>query len=532
MAKYDQPAPWLEAVLFDMDGVVTDTAQAHAAAWKRLFDDYLQQRARRSGEPFQPFDADRDYRQTVDGKPRVDGVRCFLESRAITLPYGAADDPPDAETLCGLGKRKNQYFQAWLEQHQVRAYPGTLQLLAQLRERGIRTAVFSASQNAEQVLSNAGVLALFDTKVDGRDLAVLGLPGKPDAAMLLVAAARLGVVPARCAVLEDALAGVEAGARGGFGRVIGIDRGDYARDLLAAGAQMVVQDVSELTLDHAGSLVIKTLTKLPSVWQAEVQLRSRLSTQRPVVFLDYDGTLTPIVADPAEALLSQPMRAAVAQLARHCPVAIISGRDLPVVRALVGLDEVFYAGSHGFEIAGPQDIHVSLEKGVEFLPSLDRLEQALRDGLQGIKGHLVERKRFSIAVHYRQVADREVAQVETLLDQLLSTAPDMRKGHGKKVFEVQPNLDWNKGRAVLWLLQQLKLDGPDVVPIYVGDDLTDEHAFRVLAGRGLSIVVRDYENRPTAADFTLTGTAEVRRFLVLLSELASQPDAPGVERGG
>jgi len=202
----------LDAVLFDMDGVVTDTAKVHAAVWKGLFDEFLKERADRDGMAYQPFDPRKEYRQYVDGKPRYDGVKSFLDSRSIQLPYGREDDRPDRETVCGLGNRKDRHFQSWLEDHHARAYPGTVKLIQELRRVGVKTAVFSASGNTEAVLRNAGVFDLFDTKVDGRDLARLGLPGKPDPAILLEAARQLGAEPGNTAVLEDAIAGLRPGS--------------------------------------------------------------------------------------------------------------------------------------------------------------------------------------------------------------------------------------------------------------------------------------------------------------------------------
>ena len=234
-----------DAVLLDMDGVVTDTADAHRAAWKRLFDEYLHERTRRGSEVFRPFDPERDYHRYVDGKPRYDGVKSFLASRGISLPLGGADDDPDKETICGLGNRKNRYFAAWLDKNRVRAFPGTLAFINALKRAGVKIAVFSSSLNATSVLRSAGVLELFDAKVDGEDLVKQHLAGKPDPAILLEAAARLGVSPERAAVVEDAIAGVEAGVRGGFGFVIGIDRGDNRDGLRRAGANVVVRDLDE-----------------------------------------------------------------------------------------------------------------------------------------------------------------------------------------------------------------------------------------------------------------------------------------------
>jgi alpha,alpha-trehalase len=236
----------MDAVIFDLDGVVTSTATVHAEAWKRLFDEYLLARAGRLGEPFEPFDLESDYRRFIDGKPRQEGVRSFLASRGIELPLGAPDDPEGTETVWGLGNRKNRYFHEALERTGPSPYPTTLELIADLRARGVRTAIASSSRNCIPVLEAAGIRDLFDVKVDGIDLADAGLAGKPDPALFLEAARRLGVDPGRAAVVEDALSGVEAGRRGNFGLVIGLDRGAGHDALLAAGADVVVSDLAEV----------------------------------------------------------------------------------------------------------------------------------------------------------------------------------------------------------------------------------------------------------------------------------------------
>jgi alpha,alpha-trehalase len=238
----------MEAVIFDLDGVVTRTAELHAQAWKQLFDEYLEARARRLGEPFRPFDPASDYRRFVDGRPRYEGVVSFLRSRGIELPFGSPGDPEERETVCGLGNRKNRYFRAALARTGGDPYPTTLELISALRERGVRTAVVSSSRNCAAVIEAAGIGELFDAKVDGIDAAELGMPGKPEPALFLEAARRLGVDPAHAAVVEDAIAGVEAGRRGGFALVVGVDRGAQFDALTTAGADIVVADLAELAI--------------------------------------------------------------------------------------------------------------------------------------------------------------------------------------------------------------------------------------------------------------------------------------------
>ena len=237
----------LEAVVFDTDGVLTDTASVHAVAWKRLFDEYLQLRAVRDSEPFQPF-TEADYLAHVDGRSRYDGVAGFLASRGIALAWGDPGDPPDRETVCGLGNTKDQFFVAHLRDQGAQAFPTSVAFVRRLRERGLRTAAVSASRNMVAVLASAGLRELFDAEVDGVEADRLGLAGKPDPALFLEAARRLGVAPARAAVVEDALAGVEAGRRGRFGVVVGVDRGGQAAALAERGADVVVADLRELAL--------------------------------------------------------------------------------------------------------------------------------------------------------------------------------------------------------------------------------------------------------------------------------------------
>jgi alpha,alpha-trehalase len=263
------------------------------------------------------------------------------------------------------------------------------------------------------------------------------------------------------------------------------------------------------------------LDQIPLVWDREPELRARLADKTPAVFLDYDGTLTPIVEDYNRAFLPDATRATIAALARHCPVAIVSGRDVATMRRLIGLDTLYYAGSHGFEIGGPKGWHDALEKGIEALPELDLAERELREALADIEGHAVERKRFAIAVHYRRVAAAAVGRLEHAVERVAARHSGLRQGQGKKVLRLQPDVDWDKGHAVLWLLARLGLDRPEILPIYVGDDVTDEDAQVALCERGIGIVVRGEDNaRRTAAHYALADPDDVRRFLELLITLA------------
>ena len=235
-----------DAVLFDLDGVITNTASIHGACWKKMFDEYLQQRATASGEAFRPFDPVADYRLHVDGKPRFDGVRDFLGSRGIRPSGRSPHDPPEAETVGGLGSRKNRLVTKAIEDKGVDAYEGSIRFIHKLRDQGFKVAVVSSSENCEAVLKAADLEALFELRVDGAMVEAQHLAGKPAPDTFLIAAKLLGVEPARAVVVEDALSGIEAGLAGKFGLVVGVARRGNAEELRRHGAHLVVDDLGEL----------------------------------------------------------------------------------------------------------------------------------------------------------------------------------------------------------------------------------------------------------------------------------------------
>jgi beta-phosphoglucomutase family hydrolase len=236
----------IQACLFDLDGVLTQTAKVHAAAWKEMFDTFLRTRAERTGEPFVPFDAVKDYDEYVDGKPRYDGVRSFLAARGIALPEGDPSDPPSAETISGLGNHKNELVLALIHRDGVEAYDGSVRYVHAVREAGLHRAVVSSSANCREVLAAAGIEDLFEVRIDGLVAEREHLKGKPAPDTFLAGAHALGVRPSQAAVFEDALAGVAAGRAGRFGIVVGVDRVGQAEALREHGADLVVSDLAEL----------------------------------------------------------------------------------------------------------------------------------------------------------------------------------------------------------------------------------------------------------------------------------------------
>jgi len=243
----------VRACLFDLDGVLTDTASLHAAAWKQMFDEYLRERAKQTGEQFVPFDERSDYGNYVDGKPRYDGVRSFLASRGIELPAGGSGDPASAETVAGLGNRKNELVLKLMREQGIQSYPGSVGYLEAVRDAGLRRAVVSASKNCLEVIRAAGIEDLFEVRVDGVVAERENLPGKPAPDTFLAAAHALGVEASEAVVFEDALAGVEAGRAGNFGFVVGVDRVGHAKELKEHGASVVVSDLSELLEKRPGA---------------------------------------------------------------------------------------------------------------------------------------------------------------------------------------------------------------------------------------------------------------------------------------
>ncbi len=363
------------------------------------------------------------------------------------------------------------------------------------------------------MLAAAGLATLFDVRIDGMEAERLGLKGKPDPDIFLHAAKLLGVPPARVFMVEDARPGVEAARAAGYGLVIGIAREASAVALRECGADLVVGDLGEIGMDME-----RGTTQLKDALEHYAEIERRLGSSRPVIFLDYDGTLAPIAQRPELAVLSEEMRQTIRDLSRLCTVAVISGRDREDVEELVALDHLIYAGSHGFDIAGPDGLRMENEEAAGFEPDLAKADAGLRASLARVGGVLVERKRYAIAVHYRLVVPEDVARVEAAVDSTVAAAGNrLRRTGGKKVFEIRPRFPWDKGRALLWLLEALGLDRPDVLPFYIGDDETDEDAFAVLRSRGIGILV-GAEPQETAAHYGLSDPEAAGRLLRRLIE--------------
>lgn len=502
-----------DAVLFDLDGVITDTATLHEAAWRELFDDYLGRREPSATENHDAFTA-ADYRHFIGGKPRYDGVHDFLASRGVSLPWGTPTDAAGEDTIYGLGNRKQRHFVLQIAAG-VPVYESTVALVRRLREAGVAVAVISASRNCAALLHSVGLADLFDARVDGVVAEELHLPGKPDPAMLLEAARCLGVRPGRAVVVEESEAGVAAARAGGFGLVIGVDRtGEVGAELCACGADAVVGDLSQVTV----RTIDRRMSTLPDALASFGQLAGVVGARRPAFFFDFDGTLSEIVNEPAAAALVDGAADALEALASLYPVAVLSGRDLADIRERVGIPGLWYAGSHGFEMVSPDGVHHSNESAAQSIPILTNAAAELTEELSAISGVSVEHKRYAVAVHYRNAAP-EAAGTVTAAVHDVGRRNGLKVTSGRKVVELRPQVDWDKGKTLEWIIAQAAGQEP-VLPIFIGDDLTDEDAFDSVLHDGVGIVVRHTEDgdRATAARYCLDDPHRVREFIAKLSQ--------------
>ncbi|HWT49343.1 MAG TPA: trehalose-phosphatase, partial [Mycobacterium sp.] len=402
----------------------------------------------------------------------------------------------------------------------------TVPLLRRLRDVGVATAVYSSTRDCAQVLRAAGIDDLVSVVVDATETT-----GKRDA-VLTQTATRLGVRPVRCAVIESDPAGLRAGAEGGFSLVIGLLRNRQADELLGCGADSVVADVAEISVQSGGA----SMSAIADALQVYSQLKELVASRRPAVFLDFDGTLSDIVKQPESATLVDGAAEALRALAAQCPVAVISGRDLIDIRERVKVDGVWYAGSHGFELVAPDGTHHENAAASGVITTLARAGGTLAETLSDVSGIVVEHKRFAVAVHYRNADPQDVDRV-ILAVRKLGRSENLRITTGRKVIELRPNIDWDKGATINWLLERIEGDDSDggygvVLPIYIGDDITDEDAFDAVQFDGVGIVVRHEEDgdRPSGALLSLESPSAVCEFVQRLARgleaAAAEPSDP------
>ena len=380
----------------------------------------------------------------------------------------------------------------------VAAVESTIKLAQKLLDVGVATAVYALRPGGQQLLKAAGIDDLFGVCVDG-------VP----AAVLFEATRRLAVRAERSVVVDDAGAGVAAAHDGGFELVIGIDRAGDADRLLGCGADVVVAGLDDIAV-RTGD---RQMSKLPDAVRSYGQVIGVLGAREPVLFLDYDGTLSPIVNDPGAATLVDGAAKALESLAAQCPVAILSGRDLADIRTRVPIPGIWYAGSHGFELTGPDGTYHRNEAAAAAVGVLERAAAELGESLAEIPGVRVEHKRFAVAVHYREVAPEHIGEIVSATHKL-GQQEGLRVTNGRMLVELRPDIDWDKGTTLAWIRDRIDPTG-SLLPIYIGDDLTDEDAFDAVQFDGIGIVVRHDEDgdRKTAARFSLQNPDQVREFL-------------------
>ncbi|MCV7256272.1 trehalose-phosphatase [Mycobacterium hackensackense] len=380
-------------------------------------------------------------------------------------------------------------------------FQATVDLARKLRGIEVATAAHSSNPRCQHALKAAGVDDLFDVCIDG-------IGGESRMAVLADAAHRLGVRPQRCVVVEDTCAGVTAGREGGFAVVIGIDPTGQG-DLLRCGADAIVADLADVAVRRGD----KRISTLPNALTSYGQLIGITSARESLMFLDYDGTLSPIVSDPDAAALVEGAAEALELVGAVCPVAILSGRDLADIRARVGIPGIWYAGSHGFELTGPEGTYHCNEAAAASVPLFEQAAAELTSALATIAGVRIEHKRFAVAVHYREVAPEHVDAIVALVHHI-GHRDGLRVTSGRMLVELRPDIDWDKGTTLAWIRDRIDPAGA-LLPIYIGDDLTDEDAFDAVHFDGIGIVVGHDEDgdRKSAAHFSLQSPEQVREFL-------------------
>jgi len=323
------------------------------------------------------------------------------------------------------------------------------------------------------------------------------------------------VSPKKAALVSEDPGFISGARRMGLALVIGIRQQiPGRRNLYDRGAHLVLERLEDISVYRGGDTECSFTQNLPNVFTDLNKFETPFSDRKPVFFLDYDGTLAPIVRDPSSAFLPEQTRVLLKSLARLYTVAVVSGRDMDDIKQFIGLDQLIYAGSHGFRISGPGGLYMEHEKARTLLSELDRFEQHLRKTVgKEIDGVEVERKYFAIAVHYRNAPPKTLDRIREEADHLIGCNSDFKKGRGKKILEIKPSLEWHKGKAVEWILKKLDYSDPEqYIPVYIGDDVTDEDAFRTLSDDGIGILVGTH-SIPSAAHYQLRDVEQVNKFL-------------------
>lgn len=482
-----------KAMILDMDGVVTNTREMHFDAWKISIDQFLSEHGDKT------LFEKKDYAKYVDGKTREEGIFSFMQSRKINL---------SSESIKALGIKKNQLYLKKLREIGPEVFEDSVKAIKSWKDQGIPVAIISSSRNCSEVLEKAGIKNLFDAQIDSVTAEKSHLKSKPEADYFVEAARLLGESPEDCAIVEDSLAGIKAGNEAHFKGVIGMSRkGQTPASLLyAEGATLVVDSLGEIT--NAQNAI--------EDWHS---IRQKIGEREVALFIDYDGTLSKIVSDPSKAEASPALLAILKECSLSLKIAIVSGRDRLDVKQRVNLENIFYAGCHGFDISGPGGFHFIVEEALPILPEILAARQLLEGFKKDFSGILIEDKKFFIAVHYRNVSEEDQTKVKEKVREVANRFENLAIREGKKVIELAPKLDWDKGSAIRKLSTVLEINPEQTVSIYLGDDLTDEDAFREInVTNGIGIKIDQGQQKNTAADYLLKDPLEVKEFLNLIKK--------------
>lgn len=477
----------MKAIIFDLDGVLTETQKLHEKAWREMFNAFLPE----------PLSGD-DYRRYLDGKPREVGIRSMLSARNIQL---------GDEEIHALGKEKNKLYIEALKKEGPHLIDESFSFVVRMFAKKLPMAVVSSSRNCRMIMEETNLIQFIPVLVTPEEADIKNLRGKPDPDYFLEACRLLKVAPSESIMVEDAISGIEAGKKAGFGKVVGIKiRNDPQglNELKSAGADEVVSSLwsvsgmdDYLKLDDAGKNFSKILQR----------------NQNHFLFLDFDGTISEIVKDPAQAKPLEGVVKLISELADMMPVCIITGRDTEVIRNLIDLPHIHYAACHGFEISGPAGLHYELAEARAIIPEFDKAQSSLTKKLGEFKGIVIERKKFGLAFHYRMITSPDIR------NKLISEVSDYCGKHGffkvrpgEEVIEILPNLNWHKGKALLKLYEVLKLSKTKFPPLYFGDGKTDEDAFREMINWGTSILISDHD-RPSLAHYKIANPADTKVIL-------------------
>ncbi|MBX7432210.1 trehalose-phosphatase [Mycobacterium sp. Y57] len=503
-----------DAVIFDLDELLSEAASVQRAACASLFNDFLTRRPPHEGEDRSLF-TDDDYQRLDETKPCSDRIAEFLASRGISLPPGGPSETGQ-DTIYGLANRhRSLYLDALSER--VPRFAAIVTLARRLRGIGVATAVHASGLVCEQVLKSAGLADLFDVCIDGSAAEGLQIAGNPGLAVLartkhlLEATDTLGVPAQRSILIADTEEGVTAGRDAGFALVVGANWTGDADRLFERGADVLVADLADIAVRTGG----KRISTVPNVLHAYGQLATLAGARESVVILNFDGVLSRYVSDPAAATLVEGVAEGLQRLARVSPVVVISGRDLADVRERVGIPGVWYAGGHGLDLAGPDGSHYENAEAAAMTPVLGEVAAELRDAIGQIPGVRVEHKRLAVAVHIGDVASEHVGEVVATAHRL-GQRRTLRVVNGRRLVELRPNVDWDTATTLAWIRSHINASKP-LLPIYIGGDPADEDAFDAVQFNGVGIVVRHDEDgdRRTAARYTLDGPEQVREILDL-----------------